>query len=623
MANTLQLKNDIKKIKAALASKGLSATFKNKLKVKLQKAESDLKSAKPAATKSAKSTLAKLKEQVKKKGYGVYKNAGVDLEKDADEPAMRVGRRVSKGLKANQHGNKKDNKGNVYYEYRANRLDVKQPSKKAKYPRLADGGEVDKYLTQNEYKKVVQKLGERYGVNKDKTTHKEDLFEAYSEINEKDLETPFYTDGQMEEALINTFEKNGWVVEGGYMANRDKLKIGGDDFSFLLELSDAELSKRLDLVRKQQNINGEQYFAAFNKKESTQKIEDSRKKLDNQERAIIEARLRKYNEKHKMADGGKVIDADYWEDYYDGDRKINFMHPNVQIAEFVGSAVDDWEEENDDKLSKKDYETVLDLSYKFHQKKGWVSQSVVEAMIMQESTGEYKKGGKVKEPTVTRGFFEDEAYEYAKGGGVKSDYKLTFMNDDGEKKYIITEEYNKAAAFKRGRFLEKNPYFIAEGNYKVVSVEDLGMMADGGRVKVEEWSVSTENDTIYFDSKEDAYKFFNSLSDQEKKNSFVYKKTKWKELEKGGYMADGGVTAKEVVSSNAEMVLSQIKAVKHHADELSNVVTKKSDIEAWVVAKIQRASTDLSDITHYLEGQHQKMSMGGSVYNHLHKMDKK
>jgi len=45
MANTLQLKNDIKKLKTALASKGLSASIKNKLKGKLEKAEKDLKSA--------------------------------------------------------------------------------------------------------------------------------------------------------------------------------------------------------------------------------------------------------------------------------------------------------------------------------------------------------------------------------------------------------------------------------------------------------------------------------------------------------------------------------------------------------------------------------------------------
>lgn len=79
-------------------------------------------------------------------------------------------------------------------------------------------------------------------------------------------------------------------------------------------------------------------------------------------------------------------------------------------------------------------------------------------------------------------------------------------------------------------------------------------------------------------------------------------------------MAKGGISDKEVAESNAEMVLSQIKAVKHHAQELSNVVSKNSDIEAWVVAKIERASTDLSDITHYLEYQTKKMAMGGEIH---------
>jgi hypothetical protein len=53
---------------------------------------------------------------------------------------MKTGRRVSKGLKSNQYGNAADNKGNVYYEYRPNRIDVKQPKRKQTYPKLADGG---------------------------------------------------------------------------------------------------------------------------------------------------------------------------------------------------------------------------------------------------------------------------------------------------------------------------------------------------------------------------------------------------------------------------------------------------------------------------------------------------
>jgi hypothetical protein len=71
------------------------------------------------------------------------------------------------------------------------------------------------------------------------------------------------------------------------------LKIGKDDFSFLLELSDKELSKRLDLIRKQQGINGEQYLKAREKGESTKAIEEAGERLAKQERAIIEARMRK------------------------------------------------------------------------------------------------------------------------------------------------------------------------------------------------------------------------------------------------------------------------------------------------------------------------------------------
>lgn len=67
----------------------------------------------------------------------------------------------------------------------------------------------------------------------------------------------------------------------------------------------------------------------------------------------------------------------------------------------------------------------------------------------------------------------------------------------------------------------------------------------------------------------------------------------------GKQYAEGGETENE----NSQMLLSQIKAIKHHADEVSNLVTVDSNIEAWVVGKIERASTDLSDITHYLDGK--------------------
>ena len=64
-------------------------------------------------------------------------------------------------------------------------------------------------------------------------------------------------------------------------------------------------------------------------------------------------------------------------------------------------------------------------------------------------------------------------------------------------------------------------------------------------------------------------------------------------------------------NQNAEMVLSKAKELHHHATELENVVKPNSDVEAWEVAKMERASTDASDVTHYEDGKKGMMAKGG------------
>ena len=76
----------------------------------------------------------------------------------------------------------------------------------------------------------------------------------------------------------------------------------------------------------------------------------------------------------------------------------------------------------------------------------------------------------------------------------------------------------------------------------------------------------------------------------------------------------------EVNGDNMEMVVSQIKAIKHHAEELSKIVTPSTPIEAWVVAKIERSETDLSDVTHYLDGL--KMKLGGKISSSTHRLNR-
>lgn len=84
---------------------------------------------------------------------------------------------------------------------------------------------------------------------------------------------------------------------------------------------------------------------------------------------------------------------------------------------------------------------------------------------------------------------------------------------------------------------------------------------------------------------------FNNMTQDERRNLAM-------ELKQKKSFEDGG----SIEESNYRMVVSQAKAIKHHADELLNVLTPNIEVEAWVVGKIERASTDLSDITHYIDG---------------------
>jgi hypothetical protein len=77
-------------------------------------------------------------------------------------------------------------------------------------------------------------------------------------------------------------------------------------------------------------------------------------------------------------------------------------------------------------------------------------------------------------------------------------------------------------------------------------------------------------------------------------------------LMQGQYYKKGGL----VHNQNKEMLENQAKEFMHHSKELNSLVGKTKDVDAWVIAKAERATTDLSDITHYLEG---RMEQGGMM----------
>jgi hypothetical protein len=77
----------------------------------------------------------------------------------------------------------------------------------------------------------------------------------------------------------------------------------------------------------------------------------------------------------------------------------------------------------------------------------------------------------------------------------------------------------------------------------------------------------------------------------------------------GGYIIGDAMKTKtygeggSIEEQNNEMLQSNVKEIEHHAEELKNIITPNTKVDAWVVAKSERSATDLSDITHYLEGE--------------------
>lgn len=76
----------------------------------------------------------------------------------------------------------------------------------------------------------------------------------------------------------------------------------------------------------------------------------------------------------------------------------------------------------------------------------------------------------------------------------------------------------------------------------------------------------------------------------------------WKGLRDGKFYKDGGFMEQ---SENKEMVLSQAEEIEHHVEEFEEAAKKSNHVPAWIVAKTERAATDLSDSAHYLDSQNE------------------
>ena len=154
----------------------------------------------------------------------------------------------------------------------------------------------------------------------------------------------------------------------------------------------------------------------------------------------------------------------------------------------------------------------------------------------------------------------------------------------------------------------------ANGGYMAKGGETL-MMGDE-EVYIKKSSIGLEDEVCLFYKKDDSILKCISKNQFDK---FIEQGKLVPKKEHGGYMADGG----EIDKGNAEMIMSTTKSIKHHANELQKLVSMNTPIEAWVVAKLERAETDLSDVTHYIDGLRNEDHMAkGGYTGEPHRLEK-
>jgi len=200
--------------------------------------------------------------------------------------------------------------------------------------------------------------------------------------------------------------------------------------------------------------------------------------------------------------------------------------------------------------------------------------------------------------------YQDILDTYIYQGVKQHDYKGGF--DEAIKHLDTSKIYEDDEYMAKGGNVVKNVMWKQEWTdtkgvdgfdiLKVVDTDYFSTNYGGGKVVKSEIVESSKPERVgkmQEDSKQELRKIFAG------KYPFAYKMADGGCMECGGYMAEGG----EVNEGNTEMVMSNIHSIKHHADEISHILSKNVQVEAWVSAKAERAATDLSDITHYLDGR--------------------
>jgi len=230
---------------------------------------------------------------------------------------------------------------------------------------------------------------------------------------------------------------------------------------------------------------------------------------------------------------------------------------------------------------------------------------------------EKDKGNKVLKIKIK--LFEKELTKYAYGGGVGEE--IVCYTNEGDfaiypieigKKYKITEQKTEGTDQYKTKYVRLDGFGDSWFEFDLF----IPKYADGGGVdKVYKlidgentWYLTYLDSTHFFLSNTKEYKGSPYHIGEFRSRPFYNEVLSWLNSNKGKMAKGGGVDYNE----NREMVLNNNKQIAHHTKELQSAV-KGKEVPAWVVAKVNRSASDLSDSTHYMEGQGKSYADGGGV----------
>jgi predicted nucleic-acid-binding Zn-ribbon protein len=613
------------------------------LKEKVAKSKEKIATTTPKATKKGGArSVAKAKEMAKQRRSTQKKQSlkDSDIESDANRFAINKTKRKSHGGRANQYGTKAENKGGTYYEKRENRFDVQNK----RYAKLKKGGSLAEkytffgtsengwYVKDKETNKFVRPM------NKSVWDSKEDAIKDLKSKNFKYEDGGMMAKGGKTDDLMNVTEKNRYVLmtlgESGYGSLTDGKVYIKDEAEAKRKYYQNIIDKKNAMYLKKYGSNSNEVnvkiftVEEILKRESLHESRNIIKRNFDNEKETLE----KFSKKYKYANGGAINDfggTTYSTEDLSGmfakggmtehglkqGDKITSQFDNVVVVENDGKTFivnlnvgkrysqNQWENMNhgNGKYSKMSDGGHMnqgtrfmssDVKKKFEQ--GGINEVGGTSYSTEDLSGIFAKGGGVSDGVEMSRFHRNImgtlSFDLKLGNMRKSQEFIVYPISKGDDSIMIQSD-TRIGRITMSNGMGKMSQSHPNGAYGVhLSMDKLiPFQLDPSQIlQLREELAKTAGKNVGSSIVK---------SDNEGASQFM--------------MAHGG----GVEEGNLDMLKNQVIQVEHHAKELMQTLKSNPQVDAWVVAKMDRATSNLSDITHYLEGEKKSFGNGGKLRN--------